>query len=102
MSHWRESAKNAIYKALAENEDKLTAAMQAGQWDDDGIMTPEFDAIKKVLQAAYPFGMRQYHPYEMWLSEQRKALNYIANGNDPRTGVGMTKSDVRNFWVVTQ
>lgn len=101
MSHWRESAQQAICKALENNDGILSAAMEAGQWDDDGIVTPEFDAIKKVLRGAYPFGVRQYHPYKIWLDEQRKALNHIANGNDPRevAGFGMTKSDVRNFWV---
>jgi len=102
MSHWRKSAQEAIHEALNNNEGILSAAIKAGQWDDDGIaVTPEFDAIKKVLQDAYPFGVRQYHPYKIWLDEQRKALSRIANGKDPReaTGFCMTKSDVRNFWV---
>lgn len=28
--------------------------------------------VKKALFDAYPFGMRQYHPYKIWLSEIRR------------------------------
>jgi hypothetical protein len=32
---------------------------------------PEKD-IKAALKAAYPFGMRQYHPYQIWCDEIRR------------------------------
>jgi hypothetical protein len=28
--------------------------------------------IRKALHDAYPFGMRQYHPYKVWLDEIAK------------------------------
>ena len=31
--------------------------------------------VRRLLREAYPFGTRQYHPYKMWCSEQRIALN---------------------------
>ena len=31
--------------------------------------------VRKALRDAYPFGGREHHPYKMWCSEQRIALN---------------------------
>ena len=58
---WRDSARPIISRVLAET---------AGQ--------PE-KVIKKALYDAYPFGMRQYHPYKIWLDEikiQRKKRRF--------------------------
>lgn len=33
--------------------------------------------IKKAIDAAYPFGVRAYHPYKIWLSERRIALEAL-------------------------
>lgn len=33
-----------------------------------------FEEFKRALYAAYPFGLRQYHPYKVWCEEQRAAL----------------------------
>lgn len=30
---------------------------------------------KKAIHDAYPFGMREYHPYKMWCKAQREYLN---------------------------
>lgn len=100
-SHWRELARQAIHEALARHESELADALKAGQWDDDGIVTPEYKYIELAIRDAYPFGMREYHPYQMWLKEQRAALDHIANGIDPRNvaGHGMSKDDVRNYWT---
>lgn len=48
---WRDSAKPIIAQVLKDTK---------GQ--------PE-KAIRKALKEAYPFGMRKYHPYKIWLSE---------------------------------
>jgi hypothetical protein len=51
QSKWRAAATPIIAKVLK---------------DTQGL--PEKD-IKKALQDAYPFGQREYHPYQIWLSE---------------------------------
>lgn len=70
MSFWREQARLAIeeaHKALAED--------------------CSFADRKKAIAAAYPFGPREYHPYKIWLSEQRKYLEaYIDGGTKPKDG----------------
>jgi hypothetical protein len=48
---WREHAKPIIKQVLKDT---------AGQ--------PE-KVIRKALKEAYPFGLRQYHPYKIWLDE---------------------------------
>lgn len=48
---WRDYAKPIIAQVLKDTK---------GQ--------PE-KAIRKALKEAYPFGMRKYHPYKIWLSE---------------------------------
>lgn len=30
--------------------------------------------LLKLVDAAYPFGQRQYHPYKVWLSERKRAM----------------------------
>ena len=36
-----------------------------------------FAERKKAVQAAYPFGPRQYHPYKQWCKAQREYLARI-------------------------
>lgn len=48
---WRDYAKPIIAQVLKDTK---------GQ--------PE-KAIRRALKEAYPFGMRKYHPYKIWLSE---------------------------------
>jgi len=52
-SIWRTEARAVIAKVRADNP---------------GVTGP---ALKKLANAAYPFGPRQYHPYKIWLSELR-------------------------------
>jgi len=58
IRRWRQIAmvtiSSAIKKAQAENLD-----------------------IKKTIDAAYPFGERAYHPYRIWLSQRRIALEHF-------------------------
>lgn len=52
-SEWRLAARAAIQKAIA-----------AAPSDDLAV-------IKKCIDAAYPFGERENHPYKMWLKERK-------------------------------
>lgn len=51
---WRDSAAPIISRILRETAGK-----------------PE-EHIQKALFEAYPFGIRQYHPYKIWLDEIKK------------------------------
>lgn len=35
---------------------------------------PDTPERRKALHDAYPFGMRKYHPYKVWLSEIKRQL----------------------------
>jgi hypothetical protein len=64
---WREYAKPIIKQVLKDT---------AGQ--------PE-KVIRKALKEAYPFGLRQYHPYKIWLDEikvQRGKRKFNARKSD--------------------
>lgn len=80
MSHWRSRARNVISvtKALAKQE---------------GIADP--NAILERVNAAYPFGVREYHPYRIWLDEVKKLK--IELGLLPMPG-GPAVS-VADFWT---
>lgn len=59
MTSWREKAGKVIAEVLKETE---------GQ--------PPKERLKAVRDA-YPFGMRQYYPYQVWLQEVRNAKRII-------------------------
>lgn len=40
--------------------------------------------IRKALFDAYPFGMRRYHPYKIWLDEIRRQRFGRSKTPDPR------------------
>ncbi len=66
---WRDSARPIIARVLNETAGK-----------------PEAD-IKKALYDAYPFGMREYHPYKIWLDEirvQRGLKKVYQRGHHPK------------------
>lgn len=50
-SDWRERARPIIAQVLKEN------------------LGADEKTIRKALKDAYPFHMRQYHPYKIWLDE---------------------------------
>lgn len=54
---WSERAREAIAKAHASLPKDATIEQR-----------------KKALFDAYPFGPREFHPYKMWLKEQRAYL----------------------------
>lgn len=55
--HWRKTAREAIDKAHAGLDRDIA-----------------FNDRKAAIDAAYPFGERQYHPYKMWLKERKAYL----------------------------
>lgn len=56
-SRWRQDARAVIIRVVREQRD-------LGKLDDDA-------ALLKAVDAAYPFGERNYLPYKMWLLERR-------------------------------
>lgn len=52
-SYWRAQARQAIYDADATVPDGADTKTR-----------------KRIIDAAYPFGQRKYHPYKMWLKER--------------------------------
>jgi hypothetical protein len=61
---WRDSARPIIAKVLAENEGKSEKE------------------IRKALREAYPFGVRQYHPYKIWCDEVKRQWSYLKSRKD--------------------
>lgn len=57
-SPWRERARKVIAEVMAS-------------MPGDATLTQ----VQKALRDAYPFGTREHHPYKMWCSEQRIAIN---------------------------
>jgi hypothetical protein len=48
---------------------------------------PEGATLKEraaIIDAAYPFGPRQYHPYKMWLKERAEYLRAYGYRPKPR------------------
>lgn len=58
MSNWRKLAREAIDKAHASLEQNAVLKER-----------------KAAIDAVYPFGERQYHPYKMWLKERKIYLD---------------------------
>jgi hypothetical protein len=56
MCGWRDAARPIIARVLRETEGK-----------------PK-EERDKALFDAYPFGIRAYHPYKVWLDEKKKQL----------------------------
>jgi hypothetical protein len=65
-SRWR------IHSAQVINE-AIRAGKAASECSSD---------IRKRVDAAYPFGMRQYHPYRIWLSARREAFAFHGLATD--------------------
>lgn len=66
MRTWRDTARPIIAKVLKE-----TRGM------DEKV-------IRMALRAAYPFGMRRYHPYKVWCDEVRRQRGLKTKG--PKKG----------------
>lgn len=57
-SHWREQVRPIIQKVI-----RLFAPL-----NDEKL-------LRRKLREAYPFEMRKYHPYKIWLSEVKAQLD---------------------------
>lgn len=64
ISRWRAASLRVI-------ERELIKGCRAG--DDD-------KTIMLAIRDAYPFGVRDLHPYRVWLKEQRKAGESLKSG----------------------
>ena len=62
-SKWRQASIRVIEKAMADT--KMA-----------GITDPQ--VIRERVDSAYPFSLRQYLPYKMWLEERRRI--FVATG----------------------
>lgn len=60
---WRRRARAAICRAV-ESYLNTHADIEAAE-------------LRRLVDDAYPFGMRKYHPYKMWLSERRAFLDLL-------------------------
>jgi hypothetical protein len=60
VSHWRQASRRIINEVLA---DLATVKPDATEKEK-----------RKAVQNAYPFGLREMHPYKCWLMEVRLAL----------------------------
>lgn len=66
-SRWRNAANEVIAKVVAANP---------------GLAE---DELRKKLSAAYPFVMRKYHPYKIWLSAVNDHFNPRPKARKPVT-----------------
>jgi len=53
---WRQGCAPIINKVICDNKDK------------------SLKELRKLLKEAYPYGVRQYHPYKVWCDEIKKQL----------------------------
>ncbi len=60
MSKWRRGAEAVINR-------EIRAGFAAGQTVGE---------IRQRVDAAYPFGPREYHPYKLWLAVRREAFAF--------------------------
>ena len=56
MSSWRNKARTVISTVIRDNPNL------------------SLEELKKKISDAYPFGMRAYHPYQIWLDEVKDQL----------------------------
>lgn len=68
MSKWRYAAQAAIDKAIEQCRSDGIIPSQGKMSDEQ---KKEF---KKRIDAAYPFGAREMHPYKIWLEVRRQTF----------------------------
>lgn len=69
-SQWREHARDVIEQAIAQ--------AKALKLDEK--------ATRRLISDVYPFGVRKYHPYRIWLDEVKRALAVRARRQPPVFG----------------
>jgi hypothetical protein len=72
MATWRDAARGVILKAL---EDARAAGLEPA-------------ATLALVDSRYPFGVRDYHPYKMWLSERKRLLTSPQTAQDQAVARG--------------
>lgn len=87
MSRWRTHAEHVISQALAE---------AAEQGLDDA-------ATLRLVDSRYPFGMREYHPYQMWLKVRRELVPSLRAKAEAREAkkVAQAREKARTAWIET-
>lgn len=70
VSYWRNQAAPIVQKVLAE-----TAGKPEGE-------------IRRAIADAYPFGIREYHPYKIWCDE-------VARQRGKKSALGSRKPQVK-------
>ncbi|MBN3875266.1 hypothetical protein [Nostoc sp. JL23] len=73
MSYWRERAVSAIETAIAT----INVDFQNLSASDKQQLKCAMPAAGCAYDAAYPFGVRKNHPYQVWLDERQKALEML-------------------------
>ena len=69
MATWRDKARPIIAQVIEE------------------VGTEDERALRNALREAYPFGLREYHPYKIWCHEIRVQLWKIRRKDRRSTGV---------------
>ena len=67
MGEWRERSRQVIAEVMASVPADATLPQ-----------------ARRLLREAYPFGERAMHPYKVWCSEQRKAINQWRKKDEER------------------
>jgi len=70
-SYWRNRASPIIARVIRETG------------------TVDMKALRKALKAAYPFQVRKYHPYKIWLDEVKRQLK-----KKPPLGTKLAKTPI--------
>lgn len=65
MNYWREKAAQTIQDAIAFTSKDM---------DLNNLSEAQKRELRCAIDAAYPFGIRRNHPYQMWLDERRKTF----------------------------
>jgi hypothetical protein len=66
MSYWRQRAASAI-----------EAAIVTINVDLENLTDQQKQQLMCAIDAAYPFGVRKNHPYQIWLDERRQAFERL-------------------------
>ena len=70
ISNWRKQANQVIWKAL--NEQGIFPGTNTRN-----IPEHRKKQIVKAVKRAYPFGLKENHPYRIWLSELDRILSQL-------------------------
>jgi hypothetical protein len=63
---WRDIARQVLYTVT---KGAILYNGSPNNWD-----TKTKQQVKRVIDAAYPFGLRKYTPYKVWLEERKETF----------------------------